>query len=178
MSRIGKMPVSLPQGVQAKIENKTVTISGEKGSLSHVIPPGITVESHGDTLVVQRDSEQKTVRSLHGLTRALIHNMVVGVSQGYERTLIVEGVGYKAKAEKLGVVFDVGYSHPILFIPPDGVSLNVVNPTEVTVSGIDKQLVGQVAAKIRSFRAPAVYTGKGIRYKDEQVRRKAGKGGA
>jgi len=178
VSRIGKMPVSLPQGVQAKIEKDTVTISGEKGSLSHVIPSGITVESQGDTLVLLRDSEHKTVRSLHGLTRALIQNMVVGVSKGYEKTLVVEGVGYKAKAEKHGIVFDIGYSHPILFMPPDGISMNVVNPTEVTVSGIDKQLVGQVAAKIRSFRPPAVYTGKGIRYKDEQVRRKAGKGGA
>lgn len=178
MSRVGKMPVVLPQAVQANIKGKTLEISGSRGSLCQELPRGITVEIEGRTLQVLRSSETKSLRSLHGLARALVQNMVDGVSNGFAKTLEIEGIGYKARAEKLGIVIEVGYSHPVLFIPPDGISIEVKNPTVLIISGIDKQLVGQVAAKIRSFRPPGVYTGKGIRYMGEQVRRKAGKGGA
>jgi large subunit ribosomal protein L6 len=178
VSRIGKMPIAIPQEVSVKTHGNTVEISGPLGSLRRELPTGIKVRIDEQTIHVERSSESKTARSLHGLTRALLNNMVIGVAKGFQKTLDIEGVGYRAKAENASVVFDLGYSHPILLIPPEGVSVTVNSPTEVVVSGFDKELVGLVSAKIRSFRPPAVYTGKGVRYRGEYVRRKAGKGGA
>lgn len=178
MSRIGKMPITIPKEVTVKAHGNTVEISGPLGSLCRELPTGIEVRIDEEAIHVERRSESKTARSLHGLARALLNNMVIGVAAGFQKILDIEGVGYRAKAEKASVVFELGYSHPILLIPPEGVSVAVNSPTEVVVSGIDKELVGLVSAKIRSFRPPAVYTGKGIRYRGEYVRRKAGKGGA
>jgi large subunit ribosomal protein L6 len=172
------MPIAIPKEVTAKARENTIEISGPLGSLRHELPKGIKVRIDERTIHVERSSESKTSRSLHGLTRALLNNMVTGVATGFQKTLDIEGVGYRAKAEKASVVFELGYSHPILLIPPEGVTVAVNSPTEVVVSGIDKELVGLVSAKIRSFRPPAVYTGKGIRYRGEHVRRKAAKGGA
>jgi large subunit ribosomal protein L6 len=178
VSRIGKMPITIPKDVTVKAHRRAIEISGPLGSLHRELPPGIKVRIEEQTIHVERSSNSKTARSLHGLTRALLKNMVTGVTAGFQKTLDIEGVGFRAKAEKESVVFDLGYSHPILLIPPEGVSVAVNSPTEVVVSGINKELVGLVSAKIRSFRPPAVYTGKGIRYRGEYVRRKAGKGGA
>ncbi len=178
MSRIGKMPVTLPKGVQVKTAGRRIEVTGALGTLSREIPVGIDVKMDGDAVQVSRSSESKTARSLHGLIRALIYNMVEGVSAGFTSTLEIEGIGYKVKEEKSAVSFELGYSHTILFFLPVLIAVTVNTPTGLSVAGIDKELVGQVAAKIRALRPPAVYTGKGIRYKGEVIRRKAGKGGA
>lgn len=178
MSRIGKAPITVPDGVKVEFENSTVMVTGPKGSLSQSFHPDITIELNDGTLSVARPTDSRRHRSLHGLTRALLNNMVVGVSQGFTKTLQIEGVGYRAEMEGSTLVLNVGYSHPVRFEPPESVAFAVETRTKViTVSGPDKQVVGELAAQIRKTRPPEPYKGKGIRYSDEVVRRKAGKAG-
>ncbi len=174
MSRIGKKPINI-KDVDVKISGQEVTIKGKLGELSMNAHPNITVKAEGDELVVTRPNDQKSNRALHGLTRALLQNMVTGVSEGFKKSLKIVGVGFRAELKPNGLLLNVGYSHPIFFIPPKEIKIEVTNPTEITISGADKELVGNVAAKIRSFRKPEPYKGKGIKYSDEVIIRKAGK---
>lgn len=178
MSRIGKAPITVPDGVKVELDNSTVTVTGPKGSLSQTFPSDITVELNDGILSVTRPTDSRQHRSLHGLTRALLNNMVVGVSQGFSKSLQIEGVGYRAEMEGNTLVLNVGYSHPVRFKPPESVAFAVETRSKViTISGPDKQVVGELAAQIRKARPPEPYKGKGIRYSDEVVRRKAGKAG-
>ncbi len=178
MSRIGKRPVDLPNGVSVAIDGATVTVKGPKGTLSRTLPADIAVTSDAGVINVSRPSESTRHKSLHGLTRTLVANMVEGVSNGYSRALEIQGVGYKAEPKPFGINLVVGLSHQVEIRAPEGIKLVVETPTLVKVEGIDKELVGQVAAEIRRVRPPEPYKGKGIRYQGEQVRRKAGKTGA
>jgi large subunit ribosomal protein L6 len=176
MSRIGKMPIPVPSGVEVTISGNHVTVKGPKGQLSHDAPESMTVAREGDDLVVTRPDDERENRALHGLTRSLVANMVTGVSEGFVRELEIVGVGYRAAASgPRRLEIQAGYSHPVFVDAPDGIEFEVPAPTRITVRGFDKQLVGQVAADIRKIRKPEPYKGKGIRYVDEQVRRKAGK---
>lgn len=176
MSKVGKLPVAIPKGVKIDLKETRINITGPKGTLSQDIHKDMNVKVEDDTIVVTRPSDNKQHRSLHGLTRVLIQNMVTGVTEGYSKTLQLVGVGYRSEKQGKLLVLHLGFSHPILFRPPEGVEIDV-NPKEntITISGIDKQMVGQSAATIRKFRPPEPYKGKGVRYIDEQVRRKAGK---
>lgn len=175
MSRIGKRPLPLLKGVTARIEGQKVTIKGPKGELSRSVHPELGVKLDGENLLVTRPSEESKHKALHGLTRALLKNMIEGVANGYARTLEIQGVGYKAEVKAPGVRLIVGYSHPVDYPAPAGITLSVENNTLVKVEGVDKELVGQVASEIRKIRPPEPYKGKGIRYQGEHVRRKAGK---
>jgi large subunit ribosomal protein L6 len=175
MSRIGKLPVPIVKGVEVKQAAQTLKVKGPKGELVLDVHPDMTVVVDGDEVRVERPSEQKNHRALHGLTRALIANMVTGVTKGFSRTLEIVGVGYRAETKGKGIVLNLGYSHTINYQPLEGVKLECPSQTTVVVSGIDKQKVGQTAADIRAFRPPEPYKGKGIRYQNEHVRRKAGK---
>jgi large subunit ribosomal protein L6 len=176
MSRIGKEPVPIPAGVNVALADGTVTVKGPKGELSQAVPEGITVDVTDDQVVVTRASDHRRHRALHGLTRSLIANMVTGVTDGYSKSLEIVGVGYRAQARgSNALVIQAGYSHPVEVTAPEGVTFEVPSPTRITVSGANKQVVGQVAADIRAIRKPEPYKGKGIRYAGEQVRRKAGK---
>jgi len=176
MSRVGKSPIPIPSGVEVSIDGPRVSVKGPKGELAHEAPPSITVTREGDELVVTRPDDERDNRALHGLTRSLVNNMVVGVSEGYSRELEIVGVGYRATARgPARLELQVGFSHPVHFEAPEGISFEVPTPTRITVRGCDKQLVGQVAADIRKIRKPEPYKGKGIRYADERVQRKAGK---
>jgi large subunit ribosomal protein L6 len=175
MSRIGKKPVSIVKGVEVKQANGTITVKGPKGELTLTVHPDMTVVVDDAEVRVERPSDGKTHRALHGLTRALIANMVTGVTTGFSKTLEIVGVGYRADAKGKGITLNLGFSHPIDYQPVEGVKLECPNQTTVVVSGIDKQKVGQTAAEIRSFRPPEPYKGKGVRYQDEHIRRKAGK---
>jgi large subunit ribosomal protein L6 len=175
VSRIGKLPVAIPEKVEVKIENGLAWIKGPKGELTTSISPEMEIKREENKLLINRPSDSIKHRSLHGLTRTLIQNMVDGVTTGFTKTLEIVGVGFKAEKRGSGVVLIIGYSHPIYFVPPKGITINTPAPTKIEISGIDKVLVGQVAAKLRSFRPPEPYKGKGIRYEGEQVRRKAGK---
>ena len=177
MSRIGRLPIPVPSGVDIAIDGRRVTVTGPKGTLSRDLPPAIGVAREGDEVSVTRPAEDKLHKSLHGLTRTLVSNMVVGVTSGYRKGLEIHGVGYRAQkiGEKLQLA--LGYSHPVEIEPPTGISFELENPTRLAVVGIDKELVGQVAARIRATRKPEPYKGKGVRYAGEQVRRKAGKAG-
>ncbi|HET7726792.1 MAG TPA: 50S ribosomal protein L6 [Candidatus Limnocylindrales bacterium] len=177
MSRIGRMPVAVPAGVDVTLDGRTLTVKGPKGTLTRELPPVVTVAREGDALVVTRPNDEKEARSLHGLTRTLVNNMVVGVTTGYRKGLEIVGVGYRAQKIGEKLQLSLGYSHPIEIEPPKGISFEVENPTRLAVVGIDKELVGQVAARVRSTRKPEPYKGKGVRYAGEQVRRKAGKAG-
>lgn len=178
MSRIGKMPISLPNGVKVDVKGHDVSVVGPKGSLAQSFHPEMSIEMDDGTLHVKRPTDSREHRALHGLTRALLNNMVVGVSEGFSKTLQVEGVGYRAEMQGGTLVLNVGYSHPINFEPMKDLSYAVENRGKtITVSGIDKELVGEVAARIRKTRPPEPYKGKGIRYDNEFVRRKAGKAG-
>jgi len=178
MSRIGRMPIHIPSGVQVKIEDGQVVVQGPRGSLAQAIPPEITVQIEDSTITVKRPSDDRQHRALHGLTRALIANMITGVTQGFRKTLLVEGVGYRAEMQGDQLVLFLGYSHPIYRLPPEGVKFEVDPKAKtITVEGHDKQVVGQVAADLRALRPPEPYKGKGIRYVDEHIRRKAGKAG-
>ena len=177
MSRIGRSPVKIPSGVQVTIDGATVVVKGPKGELTRTFRPEITVRQEAGQITVHRPSDAPSVRALHGLTRALLNNMVLGVSTGFEKSLQVEGVGYRAEKNGKDLVLNVGYSHPVRFEPPAGISFEVENPTRLAVLGIDKELVGHVAARIRATRKPEPYKGKGVRYSGEVVRRKAGKAG-
>jgi large subunit ribosomal protein L6 len=177
MSRIGRLPITVPSGVDVTIDGRTVTVKGPKGTLSRALHPDITVSREDGTIVVTRPTEQKTHKQLHGLTRTLVNNMVVGVTDGYRKGLEITGVGYRAALNGKKLQLNLGYSHQIEIEPPDGISFEVENPTRLAVIGIDKELVGQVAAKVRSTRKPEPYKGKGVRYAGEYIRRKAGKAG-
>jgi large subunit ribosomal protein L6 len=175
MSRIGKNPIGIPSGVDVKINGSSVTVKGKLGQLERSFHESMTVSEEDGKLVVKRPDDTKPSRALHGLTRALLNNMVVGVSEGFSKTLVIEGVGYRVNAKGKSLDFSLGYSHPISVDPPAGINFKTEKPTELTISGVDKQLVGQVAADIRKLRKPEPYKGKGIRYQGEYVRRKAGK---
>ena len=177
MSRIGRLPIPVPSGVDVAIDEATVTVKGPKGTLSHTVASPIVVEKGEDgVLSVNRPDDERNSRSVHGLTRTLINNMVVGVTDGYEKKLEIVGVGYRVLPKgPTQLEFQLGYSHPIVFDAPEGITFTTEGPTKLGVVGIDKQLVGEVAAKIRKLRKPEPYKGKGIRYSDEIVRRKAGK---
>jgi ribosomal protein L6 len=177
MSRIGRLPISVPSGVEVKLEGREVTVKGPKGTLSHTVPEPIEVSREDGRLVVTRPNDINKVRGLHGLTRTLINNMVVGVTEGYKKTLVIQGVGYRVVAKGKNVEFSLGYSHPIPFEAPEGITFTVERPTQLVVEGIDKQLVGEIAARIRKLRKPDPYKGKGVRYEGEQIRRKVGKAG-
>ena len=177
MSRIGKRPISIPAKVQVTIDGSHIAVKGPKGELSRSLPTAVNVEQEGETLLVLRRDESRTSRQLHGLSRTLVANMVEGVSQGFQRRLEILGVGYRAQVQGRNLTLNVGYSHPVQIDPPEGIQVAVENNTNVIVSGFDKELVGNTAAKIRSVRPPEPYKGKGIRYVGEVVRRKAGKAG-
>ena len=178
MSRIGKMPVAIPKGVSVELQDRSVKVKGPRGELSRELPAGIGVTVAEGQVQVTRPSDEARFKALHGLTRALIANMVHGVEKGFQKTLEIQGVGYKAETKPYGVNLIVGYSHPVEFRAPAGVKISVENKTVVRIEGADKEKVGQVAAEIRLVRKPEPYKGKGIRYQGEQVRRKAGKTGA
>ena len=175
MSRIGKKPVAILKGVEARQSNGTLSVKGPKGELTLDVHPDVKVTVDESEIRVERASDNKAHRALHGLTRSLIANMVKGVTEGYSKTLEIVGVGYRADAKGKGITLNIGFSHPINYQPLDGVKLECPNQTTIVVSGIDKQKVGQTAAEIRGFRPPEPYKGKGIRYAGEQIRRKAGK---
>ena len=177
MSRIGRLPIPVPAGVDVAIDGRHITVSGPKGSLERDLHPEMGVSREGDDIVVSRPSETKTHKQLHGLTRTLVNNMVVGVTSGYRKGLEITGVGYRAVLVGKKLQLSLGYSHPVEIEPPAGISFELENPTKLAVVGIDKELVGQVAAKVRSTRKPEPYKGKGVRYAGEQIRRKAGKAG-
>lgn len=178
MSRIGKMPITVPDGVSVSVQGSHVTVTGPKGKLAQTLHPEMEITLDDGILSVRRPSDSRQHRSLHGLTRALLNNMVVGVSEGFTRTLRIEGVGYRAQLEGTSLVLNVGYSHLVRFDPPAGIDFAVEDRSKtVVVSGVDKQVVGEIAAQIRKTRPPEPYKGKGIRYDGEYVRRKAGKAG-
>jgi large subunit ribosomal protein L6 len=177
MSRIGRLPIAVPSTVDVTIEGRQVTVKGPKGTLSRELHPDMSVAKEDGTIVVTRPTEQKTHKQLHGLTRTLVNNMVVGVTDGYRKSLEITGVGYRAAKVGEKLQLNLGYSHPIEIAPPQGISFEVENPTRLAVVGIDKELVGQVAAQVRSTRKPEPYKGKGVRYAGEYIRRKAGKAG-
>ena len=178
MSRIGKLPVPVPSGVDVSIDGATVTVKGPKGTLSHAVAAPIVVEQGEGVLDVKRPDDERESRSLHGLTRTLVNNMVVGVTEGYEKKLEIVGVGYRVLSKgPTQLEFQLGYSHSIIFDAPEGITFAVEGPTKLGVQGIDKQLVGEVAANIRKLRKPEPYKGKGVRYAGEHIRRKVGKAG-
>ncbi|MBU0552693.1 50S ribosomal protein L6 [Myxococcota bacterium] len=185
MSRIGKLPIPVPQGVTVTIEGRSVKTSGPKGTLEGLLPPKVSVEREGDELIIKRDGEDRIARSMHGLARSLVRNMVDGVAVGFTKTLEIVGVGYKVEERTLNkhsyLVFTLGYSHPIYYEVPKGISAQLIkkgNDFSVALTGADRQLVGSAAAAVRAFRPPEPYKGKGIKYSDEIVRRKEGKSGA
>ncbi|MEQ8464623.1 50S ribosomal protein L6 [Coleofasciculus sp. E1-EBD-02] len=177
MSRIGKRPITIPNKVTVTIEGQQVTVKGPKGELQRVLPKQVIVEQEGETIQVRRRDESKLARQRHGLSRTLVANMVEGVSKGFERRLAIQGVGYRAQVQGRNLILNVGYSQPVEIVPPEDVQLAVEGNTNVIVSGINKEIVGNTAAKIRAVRPPEVYKGKGIRYAGEMIRRKAGKAG-
>ena len=178
MSRIGKMPIAIPAGVTVDIaENNKVTVKGPKGTLERVLPAEMTIKKEGEEVVVTRPNDLKKMKSLHGLTRTLIYNMVIGVTEGYQKELEVNGVGYRAQKQGKKLILSLGYSHPVEMEDPEGVETVVEGQNKITVKGIDKEKVGQYAAEIRDKRRPEPYKGKGIKYADEVIRRKVGKTG-
>ena len=176
MSRIGRAPIAIPAGVEVVVDGSTVTVKGAKGTLSRTMNSNITITKDGDTITVTRPNDHKDNRSLHGLTRTLIANMIEGVSNGYKKELEINGIGYRAEVKGSTLVMKIGFSHDVIMDAPEGVSVEV-NGNKVTVSGADKQKVGQFAAEIREKRPPEPYKGKGIKYVDEYIRRKEGKAG-
>jgi large subunit ribosomal protein L6 len=177
MSRIGRMPVVVPSGVDVAISGRDVTVRGPKGTLSLVVAVPIEVNHDDGMITVTRPSDEGEIRALHGLSRSLIANMVTGVTDGYSKTMEIVGVGYRVQARGRDLEFSLGFSHPVLVSPPEGITFRVETPTRFVVEGIDKQQVGEVAANIRKLRKPDPYKGKGVRYSGEQIRRKAGKAG-
>jgi large subunit ribosomal protein L6 len=175
MSRIGRKPITIPSGVTVTVDGSTVKVKGPKGELSRTFEPSMKVRQEGNELLVERPNDEKREKALHGLTRALLSNMVTGVTEGFKKTLEIIGVGYRAEKKGKNLVVSVGYSHPVNYPEPEGITLTTPAPTTIVVEGVDKQKVGQVAAELREFRPPEPYKGKGIRYQGEQVRRKAGK---
>lgn len=178
MSRIGKNPIPVPSGVDVSVDGRSITVKGPKGSLTRELPGQITVRTEGDTLLVERPNDERQQRAMHGLTRSLVNNMVVGVTAGFRKELEIVGVGYRAESQGPNAIkLALGFSHPVNVTAPEGITLEVPAPTQVVVTGIDKEVVGQVAADIRSIRKPEPYKGKGVRYAGERILRKAGKAG-
>ncbi|RMF88514.1 MAG: 50S ribosomal protein L6 [Nitrospinota bacterium] len=177
MSRVGKRPIPLPPGVEVSIEQDTVEVRGPKGVLRHTLPRTISARVEGQMLLVERANDSKESKSLHGLTRTLLANMVHGVSEGFQKRLVIEGIGFRAQLMGSHLQLSLGYSHPIIYPAPEGIEFEIADRNAIVVKGIDKQLVGSVAAEIRSLRPPEPYKGKGIAYADEYIRRKVGKGG-
>jgi large subunit ribosomal protein L6 len=178
MSRIGKLPIPVPSGVDVKIDGQQISVRGPKGTLAHTIAEPITVERDEDgILAVKRPDDERRSRALHGLTRSLVNNLVVGVTEGYEKKLEIHGVGYRVLLKGSDLEFSLGFSHPVKISPPEGITFVVEGPTKFSVQGIDKQRVGEVAANIRKLRKPDPYKGKGVRYAGEKIRRKVGKTG-
>ena len=177
MSRIGRLPVAIPKGVDVKLNESTLTVKGQKGTLTKEFHKDMIIKVEEDKILVQRPTDQKLHRALHGLTRSLVNNMVVGVTQGFEKNLEINGVGYRAQKQGKKLVLTLGYSHPVEMDEPEGITVEVPTPNKLIVKGIDKQVVGEFAAKIRSKREPEVYKGKGIKYDTEVIRRKEGKTG-
>lgn len=177
MSRIGRQPITIPSGVTATVDGREVTVTGPKGTLSLTVAEPIVVEQEDGALVVTRPDDERDSRARHGLTRTLVNNMVIGVTQGYEKGLEIVGTGYRVAAKGTDLEFQLGFSHPVVVTAPDGISFQVESPVKFKVVGIDKQKVGEVAANIRKIRKPEPYKGKGVRYEGEVVRRKAGKAG-
>lgn len=178
MSRIGRLPITVPQGVTVNVQKNTVRVKGPKGELLRTFDPDMQIAMEDNSIVVQRPTDHRRHRALHGLTRALLNNMVIGVSEGFVRRLEIQGVGYRAELQGKNLVLNVGYSHPVVIEPPDGISFEVEKGYRgISVSGVDKEMVGEMAARIRRVRPPEPYKGKGIRYEGEYVRRKAGKAG-
>ena len=177
MSRIGRMPVTIPSGVDVTINGREVTVTGPKGKLSLEVAEPIEVSKNDGVINVTRPNDEGNVRALHGLSRSLVANMVTGVTEGYHKTLEIVGVGYRVQAKGKDLEFSLGFSHPVLVTPPEGITFRVEAPTRFVVEGIDKQLVGETAARIRKLRKPDPYKGKGVRYEGEQIRRKVGKTG-
>lgn len=179
MSRIGRMPITVPAGVEVKVsETNFVTVKGPKGELSQQLSPLMKIEENAGVITVSRPNDEKETRALHGLTRTLLHNMVVGVHETYKKELDVNGVGYRVSKEGEKLVMNIGFSHPVTMDPPKGITIDVPSPNKIVISGCDKQAVGQFAAEVREKRPPEPYKGKGIKYVDEVVRRKVGKTGA
>lgn len=178
MSRIGKLPVLIPEGVEIEFNNRIFKVKKDKQELSHLIPPGIKVDIEDKRVIISRLSDLRTHRSLHGLTRSLLFNMVKGVSEGFEKVLEINGVGYRADMKGADLELSLGYSHPIKVVAPEGIEFLVEKQKTIKIKGSDKQLVGKVAAEIRSLKKPEPYKGKGIKYADEHIRRKVGKAGA
>jgi large subunit ribosomal protein L6 len=177
MSRIGRLPITVPSGVEVTIAGAQVTVKGPKGTLQHTVVSPISIEQDGSTLTVTRPDDSREARSRHGLTRTLVNNMVIGVTTGYEKKMEIAGVGYRVQARGSDLEFALGFSHPVLVPAPAGITFAVESPTRFSVSGIDKQQVGEVAANIRKLRKPDPYKGKGVRYAGEVIRRKVGKAG-
>jgi len=177
MSRIGKMPVTIPSGVEVNIAGQNIFVKGPKGTLSHVLPDLITPKKEENSLVLARANDERAAKSLHGLSRTLVSNMITGVTTGYSKKIQIVGVGYKIAAKGKDLEFALGYSHPVPFSAPEGISFNVESPTELVVSGVDKQLVGEVVAKIQKLRKADPYKGKGLHLQGQRIRRKAGKTG-
>jgi len=177
MSRIGRMPVTIPSGVDVTIDGREVTVTGPKGKLSLEVAEPIEVSQNDGVITVTRPNDEGHVRALHGLSRSLVANMVTGVTEGYRKTLEIVGVGYRVQARGPNLEFSLGFSHPVTVSPPEGITLRVESPTRLVVEGIDKQRVGEVAANIRKLRKPDPYKGKGLRYSGEHIRRKVGKAG-
>jgi len=177
MSRIGRKSIPVPAGVDVTISGQTVKVKGPKGELSHVVAEPITVEREDSELHVNRPNDERKSKELHGLSRTLVANMIIGVTEGYKKTLEINGTGYRVTAKGKDLEFALGFSHPVSVVPPAGISFTVERPTQFTVAGIDKQLVGEVAANIRKIRPPEPYKGKGVKYQGEVIRRKAGKAG-
>ncbi len=177
MSRVGKAPIELPSGVEVTVDDDVVSVKGPKGNLTETLDPRISTSVDDGVVTLTRVDDERETRALHGLSRALVNNMVIGVSEGYQKELTAVGVGYRAALKGKTLELQVGFSHPVLVEAPDGIEFEVPEPTKIFVRGIDKQLVGQIAANVRAARPPEPYKGKGIRYVDEYVRRKAGKAG-
>ena len=178
MSRVGRLPIEVPAGVDIKIDGSCVKVKGPKGEMEFTFSPDMTIKKEEGTIVVERPTDQPMHRALHGTTRSIINNMVVGVSKGFERVLEIEGVGYRAELNGKNLVVNVGFSHPVVVEPPEGIRFDAdMKVRQIKISGYDKQLVGQIAAEIRGLRPPEPYKGKGIRYQGEYVRRKPGKAG-
>src|SRR5579864_9264819 len=177
MSRIGKLPITVPSGVEVALTGNHLSVTGSRGTLQRSLPPAMIITVDGSVITVERPTDTTMHRALHGLTRTLVFNMVEGVSNGFTRQLELVGVGFRAAKQGNDLVLNLGYSHPIRYTPPEGVAIDVPTPTSISVSGSNKEIVGQVAAKIRSFRKPEPYKGKGVMYRGEVIRRKAGKSG-
>ncbi|AIY01708.1 50S ribosomal protein L6 [Arthrobacter sp. PAMC 25486] len=177
MSRIGRLPISVPAGVEVKVEDNLVSVKGPKGSLTHTVASPITVTLEENTITVSRPNDERDSRARHGLTRTLIDNLIIGVTAGYEKKLEIVGTGYRVVAKGANLEFALGFSHPVVIEAPEGITLAVESPTKLSVSGIDKQQVGEVAANIRKLRKSDPYKGKGVRYAGEIIRRKVGKAG-